>query len=141
MTAAEAKARFDLKFIRQFSKAGAEYAEIHATPRDQADQQDFKFAQIVIDLRTYLPKELNFVEPNGNEQRWIFDRLETNLTPPVSSKDLQPFDRNEHPELKNWKQVINNFSDAPKTNESPRGKSATQSKTSPDANRSTAPKR
>jgi hypothetical protein len=128
--------------VRKFTKDAAEYAEIHATPRTQADQQDFKFAQIVIDLKSYLPKELKFVEPNGNEQRWIFDRLDTNLNPPVSSKDLQPFDRKQHKELGSWKQVINNIGDPPKTNETPRAKSATQQpKTSPDASRTAPPKR
>jgi TIGR03009 family protein len=138
MTATEAKARFDMKLIRQFSKAGSDYAEIHATPRTQVDQQDFKSAQIIIDLRTYLPKELKLVEPNGSEQHWMFDRLETNLNPPVSSKDLEPFNNEE---LKKWKHIINNFGDQPKTNDTPRSKSTTQSKAAPDPGRPTPTKR
>jgi TIGR03009 family protein len=139
MTAVEAKARFDMKLVRQFSKGGIDYAEVHATPRTQADQQDFKTAKLLIDLRTYLPKELNFVEPNGNEQHWMFDRLETNLNPPVSSKDLEPF-KNE--ELNSWKRVTNNLGEQPKQPaDTPRTKAAPQSKSGPDASRPPAPKR
>jgi TIGR03009 family protein len=140
MSAAEAKARFDMKLIRRFQHDGVEYAEIHATPRTSADQQDFKYAQLVIDLRTYLPRELNLVEPNGNEQRWIFDRLETNVNPPVSAKDLAPFDRKEHKELESWKQVINNFPEQPKAGDAPRAKSPS-TKPAADASRNAGQKR
>jgi TIGR03009 family protein len=145
MTAAEAKSRFDMKLISQFSKGGVDYAEIHATPKTQSDQQDFKTAKILIDLRTYLPKELSLVEPNGNEQHWMFDRLETNLNPPVSSKDLQPFSPDTG-DLKNWKRVTNNLTDAPKTNEPPpRSKvpaeTKADSKMKPDGSRPPATKR
>jgi TIGR03009 family protein len=141
MTATEAKARFDMKLVRQFSKNGAEYAEIHATPRTQAEQQDFKTARILIDLRTYLPKELNFVEPNGNEQHWIFDRLETNLNPPVSSKDLQPFSADKYKVLESWKHVTTNLTEPPKSKEEPRSKSSPQPKAPPETSRPPATKR
>jgi TIGR03009 family protein len=135
LSATEAKARFDMKLIKQFAVDGADYAEIHATPKSEIDQQDYSFARIVIDLRTYLPKELKLVEPNGNEQHWMFDRIETNLKPPVSPKTVEPFDRNEIKELKSWKQVTNNFgeqpanADAPKPKSAPPSKSATPPKT------------
>jgi TIGR03009 family protein len=141
ITASEAKTRFDMKLIRQFSKDGIDYAEIHATPRTQADQQDFKTARILIDLRTYLPKELNFVEPNGNEQHWMFDRLETNLNPPVSSKDLQPFSIEKNPELKNWKHVTNNLAEPSKNSEEPRTKGSAQPKAPSETSRPPATKR
>lgn len=146
MSAAEAKARFDLKLIREFSKGNGEYAEIHATPRTQLDQQEFKLAQLVIDKKTLLPKELRIIETNGDEQHWIFDRLETNLKPPVNPAQLEPFDRNKVKELKNWKQVVNNFgeqapaAETPKTKGAPTSKTPT-SKTQPEAGRSATPKR
>ena len=146
MSAAEAKARFDLKLIREFSKGGGEFAEIHATPRTQLDQQEYKLAQLVIDKKTYLPKELRIIESNGDEQHWIFDRLETNLKPPVNPAELEPFDRNKIKELKNWRQVVNNFgeqepgAETPKTKGAPTSKTPT-SKTQPEAGRSAAPKR
>jgi TIGR03009 family protein len=141
MSATEAKTRFDMKLVKQFTVDNADYAEIHATPRTQADQQDFSFARIVIDLKTYLPKELKLVEPNGNEQHWLFDRLETNLKPPVSSKDLEPFDRNKIKALESWKQVINNFGDQPAANDAaPKSKSTGQSKSTTPAKTTEAPR-
>ena len=146
MSAAEAKARFDLKLIKEFSKDGGQFAEIHATPRTQIDQQEFKVAQLLIDKKTFLPKELRIIETNGNEQHWIFDRLETNLKPPVNPAELEPFDRTKIKELKNWKQVVNNYgeqapaAETPKTKGAPTSKTPT-SKTQPEAGRGAAPKR
>ena len=37
---------------------------------------------------------VRIIESNGDEQHWIFDRLETNLKPPVNPAELEPFDRN-----------------------------------------------
>jgi hypothetical protein len=146
MSAAEAKARFDLKLNREFSKGGVEYAEIHATPRTQMDQQEFKVAQLVIDKKTFLPKELRLIETNGNEKHWMFDRLETNLKPAVNPADLEPFDRTKIKELKNWKQVVNNLGEQPPATETPKGKGTPTSKTpasktQPEAGRPAAPKR
>lgn len=137
MPAAEAKARFDLKLIREFSKEDSEYAEIHATPRTQVDQQEFKLAQLVIDKKTFLPKELRIIEPNGNEQHWIFDRLEANLNPPVKSTDLQPFKTRP----KDWKQITNNYGEQPKGADTPKAKAPPTSKTQPEAGRPNPPKR
>ena len=142
MKASEAKSRFDMKLIRQFSKDGVDYAEIVATPKTQADQQDFKSAQLVLDKQTYLPRELRVIEPNGNEQHWIFDRLETNLNPPVSAKDLAPFDRSKYKELAGWKQVVNNLSEPSNTGDAPKTKPTTSPKTqAPEAARKTPAKR
>lgn len=138
MSATEAKARFEMKLIKQFSKDGIDYAEVLATPRTQADQQDFKYAQILINQKTFLPKELKLVEPNGNEQRWIFDRLETNLNPPVSTKELEPFSTDK---LKNWKRVVNNLADPPKSGEAPKTNPNAQGKAGTEAGRTTPTKR
>jgi TIGR03009 family protein len=146
MSAAEARARFDLTLVREFSQGGAEYAEIRATPRTQIDQQEYKLAQILVDKKTFLPKELRIIETNGNEQHWLFDRLDTNLKPPVNSANLEPFDRDKFKELKKWKQVVNNIGDAapasetPKTKGSPTSKAPT-TKTPSEAGRPAAPKR
>jgi TIGR03009 family protein len=145
MSAAEAKARFDFKLISD-SKGGGKYAEIHATPRTQIDQQEFKLAQLVIDKQTFLPKELRVIETNGNEQHWIFTRLETNLKPPVNPAELEPFDRTKIKELKNWKQVVNRFGEQAPGAETPKTKGASTSKTptlktQPEAGRSAPPKR
>lgn len=141
MSAAEAKARFDLKLIKEFSKRGGEFAEIHATPRTQLDQQEYKLAQLVIDKKTYLPKELRIIETNGNEQHWIFDRLETNLKPPVSPAELEPFDRKKIRELEKWKQVVNKIGDPSASSETPKTKGTPTSKTPSEAGRPASRKR
>ncbi len=144
MSAAEAKSRFKLTLVREFPKNGINYAEIHAEPRTQADQQEFKTAQIAIDTKTFLPKELRTFESNGNEQHWIFDRLETNLNPPVSAADLQPFDRKEFKELESWKQQVVNYGDPQKNSPpavAPSNKTLTPPKAPKEAGKQLAPKR
>jgi hypothetical protein len=39
---------------------------------------EFTRARLVINRSTYLPRELWFEEPNGNESKWDFPRMQVN---------------------------------------------------------------
>jgi TIGR03009 family protein len=113
MTAAEAKRRFDMTLVKEFTRKNAQYAEIHVTPRTEFDLKEFKLTKLVIDTTTYLPKEILVVEPNGNQQHWDFTSIETNLTPSLRADQFGPLKNLP----KDWRTVTNRFgepADAPK---------------------------
>jgi TIGR03009 family protein len=116
MSAAEARERFDLTLVREFSRdvngQSIDYALLHAEPKTDTDMRDFKLAKIVIERKTFLPRQIVIEEPEGNTQDWRFVEIKTNVNPPISpnDKDLQPFDAKSMP--KDWKQIKNNWGGA-----------------------------
>lgn len=107
MTAKEAKRRFQMTLMREFvAKNGVEYAELQVLPLTPEDQQEFKRARLVINKKTFLPKEMMIVEPNDTQQHWNMTRLQTNLKPPLSADTFVPLKL-----PKGWKQQINRIDD------------------------------
>jgi TIGR03009 family protein len=53
-------------------------------PKSAADKAEFTRARLVINRNTYMPRELWFEEPNGNESKWDFPRVQTNAPLPAT---------------------------------------------------------
>jgi TIGR03009 family protein len=51
------------------------YVYLQMQPRRQADRNDFTRARLVLSRSTYLPRQLWWVQPNGNEVTWDFPRV------------------------------------------------------------------
>lgn len=102
MTAAEAKRRFDLHLYKETDQ----YAWIRALPRTELDRRDFVKAELVFSKKTYLPQQIKIVEPNRNQQIWMFTRLETNVNPPITKDKLAPL---KVPVEKGWKTIVNRW--------------------------------
>lgn len=102
MSAAEAKRRFKLELYKE----DQQYAWVLAIPRYKIDQQDFVKADLVFDKKTYLPIQLKIVEPNGNQQRWIFTRIHANVNPPLTKEKLAPL---KVPVERGWKTIVNRW--------------------------------
>jgi TIGR03009 family protein len=66
MRAEEAKRRYDLKLVKEDQW----YVYIEILPRFDPDKADFKRARLVLNGQTFLPRELWFEQPNGNEVKW-----------------------------------------------------------------------
>jgi len=49
-----------------------------------ADKAEFARARLVINRATYMPRELWFEEPNGNESKWDFPRVQSNAALPAT---------------------------------------------------------
>jgi TIGR03009 family protein len=130
MTAADAKRRFNIALAKEYAKDGGEYAELDITPRTQADQQEFKRARMVLNKKTNLPKEILVTEPGGNQQHWVFTQLQTNVSPPISAKDLAPLSP-----PKDWKRTENRLGDQPAPAQPAKAKSTPPTKTRPEAMR------
>jgi len=74
MKAQDAKARYDLTLVKEDKL----YTYIKIVPRLLEDKADFREARLVLWSQTLLPRELRFVEPNGNESIWDIPKIEAN---------------------------------------------------------------
>jgi len=71
MKAAEAKARYQITYVPpQANDKWYQYLEIQ--PRAAADKADFSKARLVLLQSNYLPRQLWFLQPNGDEVTWDF---------------------------------------------------------------------
>ncbi len=138
MTAAEARSRFDLKLAREFNRNGVDYAEIHAEPKTNEDIQEFKMAKIVIEKKTFLPRQILIEEPNGSTQDWRFTGIESNVNPPITAanKDFQPL---EPP--KDWKKTEKRWGDVNAAAQPGKTKGTPAAKSKNEAARPGTPKR
>jgi len=75
MQAADAKRRFDLTLVKEDQW----YVYIKIIPRLPSDKADFQEARLVLNQQTYLPRELWFKEPNGNEVKWDIPRVDSGV--------------------------------------------------------------
>lgn len=66
MKAEECKRRYELKL----AKEDQWYVYLEITPRFAADKADFQRARLVLTKANYLPRQLWFEQPNGNEVTW-----------------------------------------------------------------------
>lgn len=78
MKADEAKKRYQLTLAPP-PKGDTWYHYIDVLPRDPRDKADFARARLVLLAKTYLPRQLWFEEPNGNEQTWDFPQVHPNV--------------------------------------------------------------
>jgi TIGR03009 family protein len=83
MKAAVAKERYQLTLLPP-PPNDTWYYYILIQPKQPADKSEFTRARLVIHRNTYLPRELWFEEPNGNESKWDFPRVQTNAVFPAT---------------------------------------------------------
>ena len=94
MRAEEAKRRYVLNLARE----DRYYIYVDVTPRFPADRADFQRARLVLNKDNFLPRQLWFEHPNGNEVTWDIPALKTGV--PL---DRRAFDAPRPP--KDWKLV------------------------------------
>jgi TIGR03009 family protein len=76
MKASEAKRRYQLTWTPP-PPNDRWYYYIEIRPRDASDKADFTKARLVLNASTFLPRQLWFEQPNGNEVTWDFPQLTT----------------------------------------------------------------
>lgn len=82
LKAEEAKRRYELKL----AKEDQWYVYIEIQPKAAADKADFQRARVVLNNKTFLPRELWFEQPNGNEVKWDIPEIKSN--PNLSRNDF-----------------------------------------------------
>ncbi len=75
MKAAEAKKRYEMT-VMPAPANDRWYYYILVKPRTAADKNDFTRARLVLSNQTFLPRQLWFEQPNGNEITWDFIKLD-----------------------------------------------------------------
>jgi TIGR03009 family protein len=83
MSVQEVQRRYDLKLV----KTDANYHYILIKPRLPADRQEFVEARLVLWQQTFLPRQIEFVDPTGNPTRW--EILAVNTNPRLGPADFQ----------------------------------------------------
>lgn len=84
MKALEAKRRYDLRLVKE----DPNYIYIEIVPKLASDKADFQKARLTLNARTFLPRMLWYMEPNGNEKNWDLAKVETNVK--VDRTDFAP---------------------------------------------------
>jgi TIGR03009 family protein len=84
MKAEEAKRRYDLKLVKEDQW----WVYLEVVPKLQADKQDFQKARLVLSASTFLPRELWFLQPNGNEVKWDMPDIRGNVQ--LNRNDFNP---------------------------------------------------
>jgi TIGR03009 family protein len=76
MKADEARARYDLTL----KKEDQWWIYVQITPRFPEDKADFQSARLVLSSQTFLPRELRFTQPNGNEVIWDIPKIQSGVS-------------------------------------------------------------
>ena len=106
MKAADAKKRYQIRWVPP-RPGDTFYHYLQILPREN-NQADFTEAHLTLDARTFLPRELRYWEPNGNEITWDCSKVNSNA-------NIRPAEFEKPPlPTKNWK-----WADVP-ANEGPR---------------------
>lgn len=75
MKSDEAKRRYDLRL----EKEDQYYIYLKVFPRFPADKADFQEARLVLNKDNFLPRQLWFVHPNGDETTWDLPKVQSNI--------------------------------------------------------------
>lgn len=110
MRAEEARRRFVLNLFKE----DAYYVYVDIVPRFPADRADFSRARLVLMKDTFMPRQLWFEHPNGNEVTWDIPNLRTGV-----SLDRRMFDAPRTPP--GWKLVPVNRGNATPPMSTPTG--------------------
>jgi TIGR03009 family protein len=91
MSAQEAKRRFDLKLVTSPKNPAGEdqwYAYIQVEPRTPEDKAEFSVARIALLKSTMMPREMQFVAPNGAVSKWEVGTILTNAASQLKALDF-----------------------------------------------------
>jgi TIGR03009 family protein len=88
MKAEEARRRYEMKLVQEDKW----WVYIEVLPRFPADKADFQKARLILNANNFLPRQVWFEQPNGNEITWDIPKIEnggtavraTDFAPPVS---------------------------------------------------------
>lgn len=84
MKAEEAKRRYDLTLVKEDEN----WIYLKVIPRTPADQMDFQEARLVLGSKSFLPRQVWFKQPNGNEVKWDIPQMQSGVA--LQAKDFAP---------------------------------------------------
>src|SRR5262245_22257049 len=90
VSAADMKARYDLKLVKDASAENPHYIYLDVLPRFSDDKREFSRAQIVLFAETMLPRRFWFEHPNGAEMLLDLPNFDTSVK--LKPADFRPPD-------------------------------------------------
>jgi TIGR03009 family protein len=87
MKADQAMKRYKLTLLPSTPETEKWYYYIQVLPNEKADMAEFTRARLVLTTNTFLPRQVWFEQPNGNEVTWDFDKLFTGV--PLQPAEFQ----------------------------------------------------
>lgn len=84
MKAEEAKKRYDMRLVKEDQY----YIYIEVLPRNPADKADFQKARLILNQSNFLPRQVWFEQPNGNEITWDIPKLASGADAKVQRSDF-----------------------------------------------------
>jgi TIGR03009 family protein len=82
MKAADAKARYQMTWVPDPKDNNKYYHYIQILPVTPADKADFTEARLVLMSKDFMPKQVWYHQPNGNEIQWDFPTIDVNTKIP-----------------------------------------------------------
>ncbi len=83
MKAVEAKKRYNLSYVPPPANHEAWYRYVKILPIETADKADFTEARLILTAKDFMPRQLWFRQPNGNEVTWDFPKV-------INNADIRP---------------------------------------------------
>jgi TIGR03009 family protein len=84
MKANDAKNRYQIKLLQAPKGHENWYYYLEILPKHAPDKAEFAQARMVLWIKNYMPLQLWFREPNGNEITWDFPKFDTNVQLPAT---------------------------------------------------------
>ncbi len=79
MKADDAKRRYQMTWVPDPKHNNKFYHYLQILPRTPQDKADFTEARLVLTAGTFLPRQVWYHQPNGNEVTWDFDKVNVNV--------------------------------------------------------------
>jgi TIGR03009 family protein len=90
MKADDAKKRYQMTWVPDTKDNNKFYHYLQILPRSQADKADFTEARLVLTAKDFLPRQVWYHQPNGNEVTWDFENLKKNQEAGVGPTAFAP---------------------------------------------------
>jgi TIGR03009 family protein len=82
MKAADAKRRYQMTWVADSKDNNKFYHYLRILPRLPQDKADFTEARLVLTSKDFLPRQVWYHQPNGNQITWDFEELQKNAAIP-----------------------------------------------------------
>ncbi len=90
MKADDAKRRYQMTWVADTKDNNKYYHYLQILPRTPADKADFTEARLVLTSKDFLPRQVWYHQPNGNEITWDFESLKKNQEAAIPASAFAP---------------------------------------------------
>jgi TIGR03009 family protein len=90
MKAEDARRRYQMTWVPDTKDNNKFYHYLQILPRTPADKADFTEARLVLTSKEFLPRQVWYHQPNGNEITWDFENLKRNAEAAIPATAFAP---------------------------------------------------